>query len=494
MSLPDLRFRLTANDADAQRALNRARTHVRGLGTDARRSAGDLRAMAAQTATIGRSSGALGRGVQNAAFQVGDFAVQVGAGTSALRAMSMQLPQLLGGFGPIGAVVAAVAATVTALALALSKGGDAARDMADGLNEARPSLEGIRGQVSQLQGLQEALNTAMRAAGSASSASASTIVANSRAEFEARRQVLGVELELLRIRQGEIRQGLTNLRDQQDNASALARARAGALGPGATERRDRGAEGFVGSGVSYDDIIQGAGIDTGAMADRRRQITRLEAELKLLTIGADEASAALDGVFNAPAIAEGGGAGGGGAGGGGRRERKTPVERAIERQKTAMEELVDATRGALSEALGAWGGYFDNLVSMSGSQSQRLLGIAKTFGAAQALVDTWRAHNQVLADPRLPYWAKIAAAAKVLASGLGAVNAIRSVTAGGGGGRAGGGAAGGAQSAPPQPLQAILNLQGPFAAALGSEISPLFDRLREEAGDRGYVLAVRTGG
>ncbi len=48
--------------------------------------------------------------VQNVAFQVGDFFTQVGAGTAASVALGQQLPQLLGGFGALGAVLGAVVA------------------------------------------------------------------------------------------------------------------------------------------------------------------------------------------------------------------------------------------------------------------------------------------------------------------------------------------------------------------------------------------------
>ena len=145
----------------------------------------------------------------------------------------------------------------------------------------------------------------------------------------------------------------------------------------------------------------------------------------------------------------------------------------------------------MSDAAGAWGSYFDDVVSRSGSSNERLLGIAKSFGAAMALVDAWQAHNATLRDPTLPWWARIAAAGQVLASGLGAVSAIRSVTSGGGGGRASSAAGGSSAAAAPRPLQATLNLQGPLADVLSGAISPLLDQLAEDAGDRGYQLLVR---
>lgn len=53
--------------------------------------------------------------IGNAANQFGDMAVQIDGGTSVIKTMTQQLPQLFGGFGPMGAVVG----TVTALALSI---------------------------------------------------------------------------------------------------------------------------------------------------------------------------------------------------------------------------------------------------------------------------------------------------------------------------------------------------------------------------------------
>jgi hypothetical protein len=70
------------------------------------------------------SSTKAGRGkgiqVQQAGYQVADFATQVGAGTSAVQAMGQQLPQLLGAFGPWGAVIGAAAAVLIPLGRALA--------------------------------------------------------------------------------------------------------------------------------------------------------------------------------------------------------------------------------------------------------------------------------------------------------------------------------------------------------------------------------------
>lgn len=69
-----------------------------------------LTAAATSYRKAGNASGAFGAQIQNASFQVSDFAVQVASGTDASRAMAQQLPQLLGGMGVLGAVAGAAAA------------------------------------------------------------------------------------------------------------------------------------------------------------------------------------------------------------------------------------------------------------------------------------------------------------------------------------------------------------------------------------------------
>ena len=88
-----------------------ARNQATGLGRAMKVANDNVRAagaVALPQAT--RSSSAFGRSVQNVSFQVGDFATQVGAGTSASIALGQQLPQLLGGFGVLGAAIGAVVA------------------------------------------------------------------------------------------------------------------------------------------------------------------------------------------------------------------------------------------------------------------------------------------------------------------------------------------------------------------------------------------------
>ena len=109
------------------------------------------RALAASLDMVARSSRRGALQLQNASFQVGDFATQVGAGTAASVALGQQLPQLLGGFGILGAVLGAVAAIAVPLSRALFSSADAAEAnidpieaLAEAQDTARTSLQAYR--------------------------------------------------------------------------------------------------------------------------------------------------------------------------------------------------------------------------------------------------------------------------------------------------------------------------------------------------------------
>jgi len=73
--------------------------------------------------------------LQQAGYQVGDFSVQVANGTSAIQAFGQQGSQLLGIFGPIGAVLGAGVAIVSAIALAFERSGKSAKSAKDSIEE-----------------------------------------------------------------------------------------------------------------------------------------------------------------------------------------------------------------------------------------------------------------------------------------------------------------------------------------------------------------------
>lgn len=93
----------------------------------------------ANTATQKWAKGAL----QQAGFQVGDFAVQVANGTNSLQAFGQQAPQLLQIFGPVGAVVGAAVAIIAALGVVAQKSGKDLSDMGSALGVLQAPLAAI---------------------------------------------------------------------------------------------------------------------------------------------------------------------------------------------------------------------------------------------------------------------------------------------------------------------------------------------------------------
>lgn len=122
------------------------------------------------------------------------------------------------------------------------------------------------------------------------------------------------------------------------------------------------------------------------------------------------------------------------------------------------------------------------------SGNERMQKMGRVFGAAEALINAWRAYSQTLADPSLPFLAKFAAAASVLSAGMRAVSAIKSGSGGASGGRSASG--GGGSAAPSTPLDVRLSGISPNTLVSGADIGALLDRLTDEAGDRGYRLMI----
>jgi len=93
------------------------------------------------TATAKGVNKAFTQNIQNASYQVQDFAVQIASGQSAMVAFTQQLPQLIGGFGLLGAGIATAVAVFGGLYLAF---GDAATN-AEKLEKA---IEGVQAVIT----------------------------------------------------------------------------------------------------------------------------------------------------------------------------------------------------------------------------------------------------------------------------------------------------------------------------------------------------------
>jgi phage-related protein len=162
---------------------------------------------------------------------------------------------------------------------------------------------------------------------------------------------------------------------------------------------------------------------------------------------------------------------------------------------TGLAEGIISTQALVAEATAAIG---QQAEMTAGKFASSILGSmkimfdrSKPIAAAQALVNTFLGVSEAI---KLPFPANLAAAAKVAAQGFAAVRGIKSASIGGGGGGSRAAASGGSAAAAPapMPLQATLNLQGPFASALQGALDPLLDGLNRAAGDRGYQLLARA--
>lgn len=105
-------------------------------------------------AAVGRAAGQTKSGIQNASFQVADFAVQLASGTSAARAMAQQLPQLLGGLGVFGALAGAAVAVVLPLLnmkTAAEKAAEAEKAFDDATAKATKNIELANKPLSELE-------------------------------------------------------------------------------------------------------------------------------------------------------------------------------------------------------------------------------------------------------------------------------------------------------------------------------------------------------
>ncbi|WP_162931788.1 hypothetical protein [Sulfitobacter sp. D7] len=119
------------------------------LNAEYMRATGGAQRLAGANARAAGATRGMGGGIQNAAYQIGDFAVQVGAGTSASIALGQQLPQLLGGMGVLGAVLGAVVAVAIPLASSFLKSGDAAGDLEDAVSDLKSAVSDYNSAVER---------------------------------------------------------------------------------------------------------------------------------------------------------------------------------------------------------------------------------------------------------------------------------------------------------------------------------------------------------
>lgn len=188
-------YRIQAQTTQAQKQINDYNSSVARAGTN----------MAELQRTASRPFNT--SSIQNASYQVTDFAVQIASGTSATQAFVQQSGQLLAGFGLWGAAVGAAVTIVGLLAKELFGAEEAAQEFDAGLG----SLEG---QISALESAAESYSAALRAIGDASDASTSRQIANSEKVFRAEKVLLELKLDQLRATQTSALADIAARRDE----------------------------------------------------------------------------------------------------------------------------------------------------------------------------------------------------------------------------------------------------------------------------------------
>jgi hypothetical protein len=142
-------------------AIDRATAPLKAVQTQLDNTTAATRRLGNQTssATTDMRKFALG-GLQQAGYQVGDFAVQVANGTNKMQAFGQQAPQILQIFGPLGAVAGAAVAIFAAIAVTAEK----ASGGVTGLAKAMGDLTGVSaGLSSQMEMLRFGVDTAEEA-------------------------------------------------------------------------------------------------------------------------------------------------------------------------------------------------------------------------------------------------------------------------------------------------------------------------------------------
>lgn len=104
-----------------------------------------LRELEAAQARVGVSGRGMGGQLQNTSYQLQDLIVQVNGGTDATKALAMQLPQMLVGFGAAGAAIGVVAALLPNL---IGLFGDSAKESKK-LSDAMSDFDKAIGNVGQ---------------------------------------------------------------------------------------------------------------------------------------------------------------------------------------------------------------------------------------------------------------------------------------------------------------------------------------------------------
>jgi hypothetical protein len=151
-------------------------------------------------------------------------------------------------------------------------------------------------------------------------------------------------------------------------------------------------------------------------------------------------------------------------------------------------DIADIENKAKVQKLSTVLGVGEQILQAVGQQNEKAAKMARIFGAAQALADTYAGAAAAL---KLPFPANIAAAGSIISAGLGFVAAIRS---GSTSARASGGSVGSATVAStasaPAPQTVFIDSISPDSLYSGETLINLFEAFYDENDKRGKVFMV----
>jgi hypothetical protein len=147
----DININVKANVRGATAQINSAGDAVRNLGRQAKIANDNVNLFSVRLSGAGGANKFLRSGLQQTGYQVGDFAVQVANGTSAMQAFGQQAPQLLQIFGPVGAIAGAAVAIFAAFAVVIEKAGGKAKGLSDALGVMKEPLQAVMESLSGLK-------------------------------------------------------------------------------------------------------------------------------------------------------------------------------------------------------------------------------------------------------------------------------------------------------------------------------------------------------
>jgi len=126
------------------KAIDNATAPIRRVNDELTRTGSAVRRMGASMDVGTRNTRKFAMGaLQQAGYQIGDFAVQIANGTSKMQAFGQQAPQMLQIFGPIGAIVGAGVAIIAAFGVAMSKSGKELGNFGSALGVLREPISAV---------------------------------------------------------------------------------------------------------------------------------------------------------------------------------------------------------------------------------------------------------------------------------------------------------------------------------------------------------------